>query len=93
MQPLLPASSLKIEPTWTEAYRVSDYLRAAGRRWKMAILTTLAGLGAAYGWCWLMPDTYVSYAQLLFMPPQVSEKFVETTFRCTPISALRLSRR
>lgn len=78
MQPLLPASSLKIEPTWTEAYRVSDYLRAAGRRWKMAILTTLAGLSAAYGWCWLMPDTYVSYAQLLFMPPQVSEKFVET---------------
>ena len=66
------------EQNWAESYRVADYVRASARRWKLALLTTLAGLGATFGWCWVFPDTYVSYSQLLFLPPQVSEKFVES---------------
>ena len=66
------------EPNWAESYRVSDYVRASARRWKLALLTTLAGLAATLAWCWVFPDTYVSYSQLLFLPPQVSEKFVES---------------
>ena len=66
------------EPNWAEAYRVSDYVRAAARRWKLAILTGLLGLAGTYAWCWIFPDTYTSYSQLLFLPPQVSEKFVES---------------
>lgn len=80
MQPypnLLPGLNRQ-ESDYTEAYRVSDYARAGARRWKLALLTTLVGFGAAYGVCWFFPDTYVSYAQLLFLPPQVSERYVET---------------
>ena len=66
------------EPNWIESYRVADYLRASARRWKLAILMGLIGLAAASSWCWVFPDTYTSYSQLLFLPPQVSEKFVES---------------
>ena len=74
---LLPGLNRQ-EPEYTEAYRVSDYLHTSARRWKLAVLTTLLGFAAAYGFCWVFPDTYVSYAQLLFLPPQVSERYVET---------------
>lgn len=76
MHPSLPAA--RLDQNWVEAYRVSDFLRASVRRWKLIILTGLTGFAAAYAFCWLYPDTYFSYAQLLFMPPQVSEKFVES---------------
>ena len=66
------------EQNWVEAYRVSDYGRAAARRWKLSLLTAALGLAVAYTFCWFFPDTFVSYAQLLFLPPQVSEKFVES---------------
>lgn len=66
------------EPNWYEAYRVSDFVRASARRWKLAVITGALGVTAAAGFCWLYPDTYMSYAQLLFLPPQVSEKFVES---------------
>ena len=66
------------EPNWVDAYRVSDYVRASARRWKLSILMAAVGFGVAFGACWLYPDTYISYAQLLFLPPQVSEKFVES---------------
>jgi predicted Zn-dependent protease/uncharacterized protein involved in exopolysaccharide biosynthesis len=75
MHPSQPFS-LRTESNWFEAYRVSDFVLASARRWKLAVLTSLLGLGAALGFCWLYPDTYISYAQLLFLPPQVSEKFV-----------------
>ena len=68
----------QLEQNWAESYRVSDFVRASARRWKLALLTTLAGLAATFAWCWVFPDTYVSYSQLLFLPPQVSEKFVES---------------
>ena len=61
------------EPNWVDAYRVSDYVRASARRWKLSILLAAVGFGVAFGACWLYPDTYISYAQLLFLPPQVSE--------------------
>ena len=77
---MYPSSPLLRQPeqNWAESYRVADYVRASARRWKLAVLATLAGLAATFGWCWVFPDTYVSYSQLLFLPPQVSEKFVES---------------
>jgi uncharacterized protein involved in exopolysaccharide biosynthesis len=77
MHPSLPLLK-RPEPEWAEAYRVSDFARASARRWKLVLLMAAGGFGAAYAFCWLYPDSYISYAQLLFLPPQVSEKYVES---------------
>lgn len=61
---------------WMQGVAWHDTAWLLKRRWRWLLLTTLIGAGAGVAYLKLNPDTYVSRAQVRFIPPQVNERYV-----------------
>jgi len=61
---------------WMQGPVIHDLCWLGKRHWLLLALFGLAGLGAGAAFLHLYPDTFVSRAQVRFIPPQVNERYV-----------------
>lgn len=61
---------------WLSNLAWHDALWLTRRRWRWLLLATLIGAALGVAYLRLYPDTYISRAQVRFIPPQVNERYV-----------------
>ncbi|MBY0505652.1 MAG: tetratricopeptide repeat protein [Bryobacteraceae bacterium] len=61
---------------WLEVSWVEDARWVVLHYWKRILLLTLLGLGASFVYLHFNPDTYVSRAEVRFIPPQLANRYV-----------------
>ena len=61
---------------WLQGVALHDTRWLMRRHWRLLLCFTALGAGLGVGYFKLNPDTYVSRAQVRFIPPQVNERYV-----------------
>ena len=67
---------MKFWELWLQYTWFDDCFAVARRRWIWILAGSFRGAVAAFAYLKWQPVTYVSYSQLRFIPPQISERYV-----------------